>query len=259
MFNHNLTSYDEINKLLAVLSSGISTIFAEKLIGIYLFGSLSYGDFNPDSSDIDLVTILRHSASAHEIQKLKELHTQVEQQFPEWAKRIESSYTPQDMLSSTLPPGSRPYYGEGILYLDAEYGNEWIINLYLLYHHGIAIRGPAFNSLVQPIKIKDVQEACIRDLFKEWEPKLRKPEWLDNPHYQSYLVLNLCRILNTVINATTLSKKKSAEWVKSAYPEWKNLIETAEDWHYGVEMKEKEETLEFLKFVIEKVNTSRKV
>ena len=158
------------------------------------------------------------------------------------------------------PPGSRPYYGEGTFYAEAPYGNEWIINLYLLYNHGIAVFGPEFNQLVQPIKITGVQQACVQDLFKEWEPKLREPEWLDNPHYQSYLIMNLCRIINTVVNATVLSKKKSADWVKLKYPEWKELIQTAQGWHYGLELKQKERTLEFLKFVIQEVNqnTSQK-
>jgi predicted nucleotidyltransferase len=254
MISSNLTSHEDINQVITYLAQGISEILNENLIGIYLFGSLTYGDFNDESSDIDLVAILKNSASKVEINKLKELHKQVEDNYPKWAKRIESSYTPQQMLPSIMPPGARPYYGEGVFYAEAPYGNEWIINLYLLYNHGIAVVGPEFNQLVLPIKITDVQQSCIRDLFKEWEPKLRESEWLDNSHYQSYLVMNLCRILNTVVNATALSKKKSADWVKHEFPEWKELIQTAEEWHYGIEMKRNEQALDFLKFVIDRVN-----
>lgn len=254
MISSNPTSHVDINQVVTYLTQGISEILNENLIGIYLFGSLTYGGFNDESSDIDLVAILKNPASEVEIEKLKGLHKQVENKYPKWSKRIESSYTSQQMLLSIMPPGSRPYYGEGVFYVDAPYGNEWIINLYLLYNHGVAVLGPEFSVLVQPIKIEDVQQACVRDLFKEWEPKLREPEWLDNPHYQSYLVMNLCRILNTVMNGTALSKEKSANWVKQEYTEWKELIQTAEGWHYGVVMKQKEQTLEFLKFVIQKVN-----
>ena len=260
MISNNPTSHRQVNQVITYLAQCISEIFNEKLIGIYLFGSLTYGDFNDRSSDIDLMVIVKNSASEVEIQKLKEFHKQVQNKHPKWAKRIESSYTPQQMMMNITPPGSRPYYGEGTFYAEAPYGNEWIINLYLLYNHGIAVFGPEFNQLVQPIKITGVQQACVQDLFKEWEPKLREPEWLDNPHYQSYLVMNLCRIINTVVNATVLSKKKSADWVKQKYPEWKELIQTAQGWRYGLEMKQKERTLEFLKFVIQEVhqNTSQK-
>ena len=97
--------------------------------------------------------------------------------------------------------------------------------------------------------IIEVQKACIRDLFKEWEPKLRDPEWLDDSHYQSYLVLNLCRILHAVIKADPRSKKVSSKWVKDTYPQWTQLIQTAEEWHYGIEMNMQFDSLDFLKFV----------
>lgn len=254
MADANANFQEEVNQIVSHLSNGISKILNKNLVGIYLFGSLTYGDFNIESSDIDFMAILNNPASKDEVEALKKLHKEVEGKYPKWAKRLESSYTPHQMLLSITPPGARPYHGEGIFYEQAPYGNEWIINLYLLYKYGIAIVGPEFSSLVSPIKIEDVQAACIKDLFKEWEPKLREPEWLDDPHYQSYLVMNLCRILNTVTNATTLSKIKSADWVKRAYPEWKELIDTAEKWHYGQEMKQKEQALKFLEFVILEVD-----
>lgn len=253
MFNGRPTRYDTINQVITALVRGIIDILGSEVVGSYLFGSLTYGDFNEQSSDIDLVTITKRPVTELEIAKLQKLHRQIEDQYPEWAQRIESSYTPQTMLPSIAPPGARPYYGEGIFYPAAEYGNEWIINLHLLYHHGVAIVGPAFTQLLPAVSIRDVQQACVRDLFKEWVPKLAAPEWLNNSHYQSYLVLNLCRILNTVVNATTLSKPQSAAWVKQAYPQWATLITTAEQWHYGIEMTEQQQALAFLRFVIAKV------
>ena len=114
--------------------------------------------------------------------------------------------------------------------------------------------GPNFKTLVKPIDIEDVREACIRDLFEEWEPKITDPTYLKNSHYQAYVVLNMSRILYTVIRHSTATKKASASWVKSEFgPQWKNLIQTAENWHYGKEMNLKEETIEFIKFVIDKV------
>ncbi len=190
-------------------------ILGDHLVGLYLFGSLSYGDFNPDSSDIDVVAILTHPASLDELEAIQQLHRDIGINYPTWAKRLECSYTPIDMLQNILPPASpRPYLGEGIFYPAAHYGNEWIINLYLLYQHGITLLGADFKTLVSPIDIIEVQKACIRDLFQEWEPKITDPDWLENSHYQSYLVLNLCRILYTVLVGSTGSKKVSARWVK---------------------------------------------
>ena len=218
-------------------------------------GSLSYGDFNPDNSDIDLVTIVNGPLSPEQLEDLKSMHLHVEASHEKWAKRIECSYLPMNMLPSIQPPKTpRPYFGEEIFYPEAPYGNEWIINQYLLYKHGIALIGPDFKTLIKPIDIEDVREACIRDLFEEWEPKINDQEWLSNSHYQAYIVLNLCRILYTVSCHETSTKKASAAWVKREFASrWNILIEAAEDWDYGKEMNAVEEVIEFIKFAVNKV------
>jgi len=187
------------------------------------------------------------------------MHHQVERDNKKWAKRIECSYIPLDMLQSIQPPKTpRPYIGEGIFYTEAPYGNEWIINQYLLYKHGLSLMGPDFKTLVKPIDIEDVREACMKDLFEEWQPKMTDPTYLNNSHYQSYVVLNMCRILYTVTCHSTASKKASAAWVKNEFgPQWNHLIQTAESWLYGKEMNLKEETVEFIQFVVNKVNETR--
>lgn len=251
----NITPYQDINEVLLHISNGIKDILGKNLIGLYLFGSLTYGDFNPDSSDIDLVTIINKPLNHNELELIKQLHKQVAERYQKWRDRLECSYTAIDMLKSILPPTEpRPYYGGGIFYDEAPYGNEWIINNYLLYEHGISLIGLNFKDLSKPIDVIEVQKACIRDLFQEWEPKITDLEWLDNSHYQSYLVMNLCRILYTVICGVTGTKKISAEWVKNKFGlPWSNLIEIAESWEYGKKISSRLETIDFIKFTIEKI------
>lgn len=251
------TPYQDVNIVISSLVQGIQQIFQENLIGIYLFGSLSYGDFNPKTSDIDLVSILQQAANREELELIKKLHQEVAKNNPQWTKRVEASYTPITLFSSILPPQEpRPYYGEDTFYEEAPYGNEWIINNYLLYRDGIALVGPEFTSLVPPIDIEDVQKANIKDLLVEWEPKLSEPEWLNNSHYQAYLVLNLCRILHTILVGEPRSKKVSAIWVKKQFPQWQELIEAAEKWEYGAKMNQNSQVIGFLKFTLETVKES---
>lgn len=250
----NSTPYQDINIVLEELSLAIQKILGMNLTGLYLFGSLVYGDFKEGSSDIDLVAIVNQPLSENELEQVIKLHQEFGEEHPKWKERLECSYTPSVMLSSVLPPlEPRPYYGGGIFYADADYGNEWIINNYLLTKHSIALVGPNFDVLLKPINITEVQKACIRDLFKEWEPKIKDCEWLDNSHYQSYLILNLCRILYTVFCAETASKVVSATWVKNNYTQWKLLIESAETWEYGKTMLFKKEATEFIKFVVNEI------
>jgi len=252
------TQYEDINNVLQSLLKGLQGIFGENLLGFYLFGSLSYDDFKPDRSDMDLLVVLNNSATNEEMALIKQLHIDVEMANEKWLHRIECSYVPKQMLKDILPPKlPRPYVGEGVFYPEAPYGNEWIINNYLLYKHGITLFGPDFKTLIKPIDIKDVQKASVRDLFKEWEPKLTDDKWLDNSHYQSYLVLNLCRILYTVLHADAGSKNVSAVWVKNEFPQWNSLIETAEKWNYGAKMNLHDQAKQFIKFTIEQVNAHK--
>jgi hypothetical protein len=121
----------------------------------------------------------------------------------------------------------------------------------------VTLLGKDFKELIKPIDFIEVQKACVRDLFQEWEPKIVDFEWLDNSHYQSYLVLNLCRILYTIFYGETGTKKVSAEWVKNHWVEWKRLIETAEKWEYGEDMMMRNETINFIRFVIDKIKAHK--
>lgn len=250
-----LTPYQDINDVLILLSNNMKAILGENLIGLYLFGSLAYGDFNPDSSDIDVVAMIDHKLNPKALAAIKEMHKTIGEFYLTWQERLECSYTPIAMLKVTLPPlEPRPYYGGGIFYDAAPYGNEWIINNYLLYEHGVTLLGVDFKTLMQPINILDVQKACIRDLFAEWEPKISDAAWLNNSHYQAYLVLNLCRILYTVMCAKTGTKKVSAEWVKNKFGSaWHPLIDAAQQWKYGMTVSFKKETIAFLRFTIDQI------
>lgn len=225
---------------------------SNKIIGIYLFGSLAYGGFDKGRSDIDIVVITKTLLRGFELDRIKKIHKRLENINPKWSKRVEASYTPIEMLKENNPPKDpRPYYGE-IFYDEATYGNEWLINNYLLYNYGITIHGPEFKTLInKPITIKEIQEACIKDFYKEWKPKINNNEWLSNSHYQSYIVLNICRILYTINEMELGNKQKSCEWVKNKYAGWKDLIEEAEEWNYDKMMDRKEEANNFIKFAEE--------
>jgi predicted nucleotidyltransferase len=254
----NITLYPEINEILISFVEEITGILSENICGIYLTGSLSYGDFNENSSDIDIAVLLKNPTSPKELRRIKDFHIQLDKNFEKWAKRLECNYIPSVMLANILPPTvPRPWYCgfESFLYEKAPFGNEWIINNYLLYKYAIPLFGPDFKELTGPIKIEEVQKACIRDLFVEWKPKINDFAYLNNSHYQSYLVLNVCRILYTVLHKATGSKKTSAEWVKQELdPQWKDLIEKVERWQYGKEMDEKEKTIKFIRFAVREVS-----
>lgn len=250
-----ITSYEDINFLLQDFVKSVQSVLKENIVGIYLMGSLSYGDFIPERSDIDLTVVVKEPISQEKLKQIEQLHLELEQKHIKWTKRVECQYVPLEMFKHILPVElRRPYYGAGKFHPEALYGNEWLINNYFLYKHGISLVGLEFKELIKPIDTKEVQKASARDLFREWVPKIGNSTFFKNSHFQSYVVLNVCRILYTVICSDFASKVVSAEWVKKEYPQWKNLIEKAEKWKHGDEMNMQNEVEEFIKFAVNKVN-----
>lgn len=249
-----LTPYADVNGFVEQFPAAVVRVIRENVVGVYLTGSLSYDAFNYPSSDIDFVVIVRRPVSPAELRSLEGLHRAMEGQFEKWSKRLECSYTPLASLPSVLPPADpRPWYwgGEGWLYAEAPNGNEWIINRYFLYERGIALYGPEFREIAGPVEITEVQKACIRDLFVEWEPKRRDPKWFRDSHRRAYFILNLCRILYAVVSASLGSKQTAAAWVKERYDaRWGELVDAASQWGYGAEFDPEDESIAFLDFVI---------
>jgi predicted nucleotidyltransferase len=251
------TQYPVINNVLCEWAEEVRRLLGKKIVGLYLSGSLAYGDFMPKRSDIDLQAVVANPLSEDELGSVERLHRQIEGRCPKWAKRIECSYIPLELIRElTSPAAPRPWWGFGTFYAEAPAGNEWIINHYFLSKHGIALDGPDFKKLAPPIDIDLVRQASARDLFQEWLPKMDDAEWLSKSHDQSYLILNLCRILHTVIHGEPGSKRVAGQWVKATYPQWKSLIEEAEKWGYGDKMERQADAEAFLEFAVERVNES---
>lgn len=241
--------YPKVEKLLQKYKELIMDLLGNEIVAIYLTGSLTYNDFQPSRSDIDLHTILKSKVSTSLCEEISKIHKQLEEVFPEWKNKIEASYTPIYLFSEVMPPiEPRPWYGFDKLYNEAPYGNEWIINNYILQEYGVALYGKPFKELVPLIDISDVKKACIRDFYKEWLPKTDNDRnSLDDNHIQSYVVLNICRILYTINTNKVGSKTVSSEWVKiNLLPEYSDLIVKAQNWKYGDIMGEQNTTVRFI-------------
>jgi hypothetical protein len=252
-----LTPYGEINALLVALTRGLECILGLNLIGLYLSGSLAYGDFVPGRSDIDLQAVVRCPPGDEALTSIEQMHHDLNARHAAWTNRHECSYVPLEFLGGMLPPATpRPWWGFDTFYREAPAGNEWIINHYFLVRHGISLHGPAFETLIPTIDPRAVQRASARDLFQEWLPLTGDSGRLADPHMQSYVVLNLCRILHTVLGDGPGSKPAAARWACKAFPQWCELIAEAEQWEYGRAMRRQGDVISFIEFAAAKVGGS---
>jgi len=252
------TKYEDVNQVLELLTDGLVKLLNTKLVGLYLTGSLTYGDFNRESSDIDFIAVLKVELTDNEFEKIRELHKVIAGKAPHWSKTLEGSYITLDMLETTeAPADERPYVNGGKLSY-CRYGNEWIINLYALQECGRVLFGKDLSSILPRVTIEQVRAASKDDLLKEWAQKIDDPDAFSSPgydpeHIKNYATLTMCRILHRVNNDNIASKKVASKWVKKTYPEWTNLVERAERWVHGAKMGSDEEVKNFISFTVDRV------
>ena len=98
------TPYPAINDVLCEWVEGLKRLLGKKIVGLYLSGSLAYGDFVPERSDIDLQAVVQNPLTQDELRSVEQLHRQIEERCPQWARRIECSYVPLELMRELMPP-----------------------------------------------------------------------------------------------------------------------------------------------------------
>src|SRR5215469_9161355 len=93
----DITPYPAIDTVLAEWAEELKRLLGEKIVGLYLSGSLAYGDFVPERSDIDLEAVVQNPLTEDELRSVEQLHRDVERRCPGWAGRIECSYVPLEL------------------------------------------------------------------------------------------------------------------------------------------------------------------
>ncbi|MBA3274941.1 MAG: DUF4111 domain-containing protein [Chloroflexia bacterium] len=249
-----LTPHQDINDILVNLTEGIGAALGDALVAFWLTGSLTYGDFDRGSSDIDYLVVLEEPVTTTQRVSLAALHAGIGKRHPVWRERIEGSYITRDMLPSIMPPKQgRPYVNGGAFWdPDPPYGNEWLLNLYVLSECGVALIGPAPADLIGPVQIADVREASKCDLVEEWLPSADDPAAFGGSHFQAYVTLTLCRILHRATHDGVASKRTASAWVKETYGEpWRSLVERAERWSHGFDMNSNADVRAFIRFTVQ--------
>src|SRR4051794_3672634 len=189
-----ITPYAEINGLLDDLLAGMQAALGHKLVGVYLYGSLVWGDFDRESSDIDLVVATSSDIDAREFSNLDAMQHEFVDRYTYWNGRIEIVYVSTATLqtfkshTSTIAVISP---GEPFHFKATDPG--WLMNWYMVQEQGRSLFGPAPTTLIDPISaqefIQTVQQHAAR--IGEWIHDSRaRPA-------QAYAILTMCRALYT--------------------------------------------------------------
>lgn len=246
-----MTPFPDVNALLSALLEGVREILGDGLVGMYLYGSLSLGDFDPDSSDVDFLFVTTDVLPVEMLDALRALHARIAASGLRYADKLEGSYIPRAALRRHDPANAaHPTIGVDWDFGVREHGSNWIVERWIVRERGITIWGAPPATLIDPVS-PDELRAAICDSLGFWQQSLTDSAWLEPRDYQAFAVLTMCRALYTLSRGEVVSKPDAAAWaLETIEPEWRPLIKQALVWRHQHEKADLTETLEFIRFAV---------
>jgi predicted nucleotidyltransferase len=250
------TRYRDVNEVLSLLLHRVQETLGNQFVGMYLYGSLSSGDFNPETSDIDFLVVTVESLSDEKIAALKYMHKQIWASGMKRSERLEGAYIPQKDIRRFRPDNSPcPTINEGKFYVD-RHGSDWIIQRHIVREYGVVLAGPDPKTLIDPIRPDEIRNAILGILHEWWFPMLDDSTWLRNhgSNYHGYTVITMCRALHGLHQGTIVSKPAAIQWAtENLSGQWHPLIEQAVASQHGRHSEFLNETLDFIRFTKEQI------
>ena len=245
------TPHKDVNAVLDTVLNKAKVILGQQFVGMYLYGSLASGDFNPESSDIDFAVVTTEMLADETISNLEAMHKQIWASGARRASRLEGSYIPKDLIRRHDPNGPPcPTVNEGEFFIDQR-GSDWIINRYVIRECGVVLEGPDPKTLVDPVSPDEIRQAVFGTLSEWWFPMLDDPGWLEKHscNYHGYAVITMCRALHALETGTIVSKPVATRWIQEKFDEqWTLLIERAWATQLGKKDEVMDGALEFIRF-----------
>jgi predicted nucleotidyltransferase len=250
------TPYADVNETLGLLLMRMRAVLGAKLVGLYLYGSLAAGDFDPASSDVDFVAATAVRLDDADLAELAAMHAEIATDGGRWGKRLEGAYLPLDALRRHNPHDMRhPFLSSTTPFGIHELGWDWVINRHTLRQRGVVIDGPPPATLIDPITRAELTHAVRMLLRTDWSRYLDDSELLRARNYQAFAIFTMCRALYALECGELVSKSAAATWAEQHLgTEWRPLVERARAWRADktVDDAALPETLRFLRYAIER-------
>ena len=222
-------------ELLKTIAAGYREILGGAFVGFYVHGSLAFGCFRREVSDLDFLVVVNAPPSEAARIRMIRLLLELEPQAP--AKGFEMSVVLEEYCRNFVYP--TPYelhysvahrekaladiaaYCEGMRGTDKDLAAHFTV----IRAVGYALDGPAVHTLFGEVPRADYIDSLLYDVGGAAE------EIGDAP---MYLTLNLCRVLAYLREGCICSKAQGGAWGLAKLPErWHAAIRAALDEYAG--------------------------
>lgn len=213
--NENLCNEDKegIRRTLIQLIDALDKELGSNLLSVVLHGSLCTGDFDLQSSDLDLLVITEAALTSTDFFVVSHLHNSLKRHHPKWANRLEISYITKDELYKLAPPIEPRIYLNGGITSQDTYGAEWYFEKHTLHNSGLSIYGEALSKEDLSVTKTKLRISAFQILMEWWKPIIERGMHHLSDEYVAYGVLSMCRIIMTIEAGKMGSKIEAAEYV----------------------------------------------
>ncbi|GHF36241.1 hypothetical protein HNQ07_001352 [Deinococcus metalli] len=227
------TGIADLDALLEQLARGARLILGPEFVAAFLHGSFALGDAD-DGSDVDFMVVVRSPLTPARERAVQALHRHLHDLSTPWARHLEGSYMPLDVLQSPDAAGTPvPYFDNGSVVLEHSAHDNTLVVRWIAREHGLALAGPGPRDLIDPVT-PDALRAEVDATLRAWCTELlSNPSALDDGWRQPYVALSVARMLHTLETGEVHSKRAAVTWAQARWPGWAALLERAWAQHPG--------------------------
>lgn len=254
------TPFAHVNAVLNDLHAGISSILGSNFVGMYVVGSLALGDFDHNSSDLDLVVVTDTAIRDKHFLDLQEMHARFDDSGSVWAATVEAVYASRNALcANTSKHDQYPQIEKGTFLFKAPLESGWAFQCHTLRQYALVVSGPDPVTLVDPVD-SETMRAAVAEIAGLWLEQARHdPEWVgwvrQRPH-QIFVIQTLCRMLFSCATGDVASKPAATQWAQAELGQpWSALIAVSVDGrnvHGDIPETTLVDTIAFIEYTVER-------
>jgi hypothetical protein len=220
-----VTVPDALAALLRSIAADFPQLLKDNLVGIYLWGSLTYDAFDPGCSDVDAVVVTRRDPDDAEFAAL-ECWFAEQTKSNSWVGRLDMRFVIDGELLDTRSRCCGFYSGKLV-----RHGSDANPIIWLnVGQSGIALWGRDAKLVAPAISNERLSAALLLELqyLKDDLAKNAGDRSDAAFRHNAYAVHTACRILYTAQHRAIVSKERAYRWAIGVLPpEWRPVIVTA--------------------------------
>jgi predicted nucleotidyltransferase len=217
----------DLGELLQEIAASFSGILRDNLVGIYLWGSLTYATFDEQCSDVDCIVVTRRDLDEREFSELDGWFKNAGK-HNRWVERIDMRFVidTEFLDKSSKCCGFYPYTGK--LVRHGSDGNPLIwMNI---GQSGIVLCGKDAKLIAPAISDQCLNDALLLELHYLREDLGSNAGNRSHKAFihNAYAVLTACRILFSAHHRTLVSKDRAYAWAGEILPPtWLPILQNA--------------------------------